>query len=43
VALNPSKPKRMANNKALLNKEFPASFWAELKVQGIIEQDYPYL
>ncbi|WP_240925010.1 aldo/keto reductase [Maribellus sediminis] len=43
VALNPSKPKRMANNKALLEKEFPIEFWSELKAEGIIEQDYPYL
>ena len=43
VALNPSKPKRMAHNKALLKNEFPPEFWKELKAQGIIEQDYPYL
>ncbi|WP_340110748.1 aldo/keto reductase [Maribellus mangrovi] len=43
VALNPSKPKRMANNKALLEKDFPKEFWTELKAEGIIEQDYPYL
>ncbi|WP_319590062.1 aldo/keto reductase [uncultured Draconibacterium sp.] len=43
LALNPSKPKRMANNKALLKKELPKEFWAELKAEGIIEQNYPYL
>ena len=43
LALNPSKPKRMANNKTLLEKEFPAEFWAELKAEGIIEQHYSYL
>jgi len=43
VALNPSNPKRMANNKALLDVEFPAAFWDELKKQGIIETQYPYL
>ncbi|WP_163717780.1 aldo/keto reductase [Mangrovibacterium lignilyticum] len=43
VALNPSKPKRMAHNRALLDMEFPAAFWAELKKQGIIETSYPYL
>lgn len=43
LALNPSKPKRMANNKALLKKELPKEFWDELKAKGIIEQNYPYL
>jgi len=43
VALNPSKPKRMAHNKAMLETEFPDAFWAELKKQGIVEAEYPYL
>ncbi len=43
VALNPSKPTRMAHNKVLLDSEFPASFWQELKKQGIVESEYPYL
>ncbi|WP_319480195.1 aldo/keto reductase [uncultured Draconibacterium sp.] len=43
VALNPSKPHRMAHNKTLLNQEFPESFWAELKSEQIIDAEYPYL
>ena len=43
VALNPSKPHRMAHNKTLLNQEFPEAFWAELKSAKIIDAEYPYL
>jgi D-threo-aldose 1-dehydrogenase len=43
VALNPSKPQRMAHNKALLDQEFPEEFWAELKNEQIIDTEYPYL
>ncbi len=43
VALNPSKPKRMANNKEVLKREFPNEFWEELKKEGIIDSDYKYL
>lgn len=43
VALNPSKPKRMAHNKEVLEATFPQSFWSELKAAGVIEQTYPYL
>jgi len=43
VALNPSKPKRMAHNKVVIETEFPKSFWSELKAEGVIAQNYPYL
>ena len=43
VALNPSKPKRMANNKLVLVKELPMAFWQELKKEGIIDKKYEYL
>lgn len=43
VALNPSKPERMASNKLVLDGEFPEGFWQELKAEGIIEASYPYL
>ncbi|WP_372772074.1 aldo/keto reductase [Mangrovibacterium sp.] len=43
VALNPSKPERMASNKVVVDREFPADFWKELKAEGIIESTYPYL
>ncbi|MGD9928460.1 MAG: aldo/keto reductase [Mangrovibacterium sp.] len=43
VALNPSKPHRMAHNKAVLEEAFPEAFWQELKQEGIIDHAYPYL
>jgi D-threo-aldose 1-dehydrogenase len=43
VALNPSKPKRMANNKLVLKKNLPTAFWEELKKEGIIDKSYGYL
>ncbi|WP_299580466.1 aldo/keto reductase [uncultured Sunxiuqinia sp.] len=43
VALNPSKPKRMANNKLVINTPLPEAFWQELKETGIIDPDYAYL
>ncbi|MGQ7870728.1 aldo/keto reductase [Sunxiuqinia sp. sy24] len=43
VALNPSKPKRMANNKLVMKTPLPKAFWQELKDVGIIDPDYAYL
>lgn len=43
VALNPSKPHRMAHNKIVLESEFSEKFWSELKAEGVIDQNYPYL
>ncbi|HZL09982.1 MAG TPA: aldo/keto reductase [Prolixibacteraceae bacterium] len=43
VALNPSKPKRILHNKMVLANEFHKSFWQELKSEGIIDINYPYL
>ena len=43
VALNPSKPHRMANNKVVLDKEFPKAFWEDLKSEKIIDAEYPYV
>lgn len=43
VALNPSKPKRMAHNCTVLETEFPKAFWQELKAEGIIDPEYLYL
>ncbi|MFY9151725.1 MAG: aldo/keto reductase [Prolixibacteraceae bacterium] len=43
VALNPGKPQRMAHNKVVLETEFPETFWSELKAEGVIETNYPYL
>lgn len=43
VALNPSKPKRMARNKIILEESYPSDFWQSLKKAGIIDPEYPYL
>ncbi|MBN1821368.1 MAG: aldo/keto reductase [Prolixibacteraceae bacterium] len=43
VALNPGKPKRMAHNKELLNRNLPEEFWNKLKTEKVIDPDYPYL
>lgn len=43
IALNPSKPKRMALNKEILKTEFPPEFWETLKKEGIIDRQYPYV
>lgn len=43
VALNPSKPKRMAHNQLVIASELPTAFWQELKKVGIIDPEYNYL
>ncbi len=43
VALNPSKPERMANNKRVLETKLPQDFWAELKTCGVIDPAYPFV
>ena len=43
VALNPSKPKRMANNQLVIANELPKEFWEALKCEGIIDVNYKYL
>jgi D-threo-aldose 1-dehydrogenase len=43
VALNPSKPHRMAHNKTVLEATFPQAFWADLKNEKVIDPEYPYL
>jgi D-threo-aldose 1-dehydrogenase len=43
VALNPSKPKRIAHNMEVLQKEISPEFWAELKKQGVIDPEYKYV
>ncbi|QGY46520.1 aldo/keto reductase [Maribellus comscasis] len=43
VALNPSKPKRMAGNKEILKMELPAEFWQDLKNESVIDSNYKYL
>lgn len=43
LALNPSKPERMRHNKQVLEREFPAAFWQQLKAEGVIDAAYSYL
>ena len=43
VALNPSKPERMATNRIILEKDFPSEFWQALKKAGVIDPQYPFL
>lgn len=43
VALNTAKPERVQQNVASVTADIPADFWATLKTEGLIAQDYPYL
>jgi D-threo-aldose 1-dehydrogenase len=43
LALNTSKPEKMDRNVEILQREIPAAFWTEMKKEGLIERDYPYL
>ncbi len=43
VALNPSKPHRMAHNKNVLKNELPDAFWKELKAEGVVDPEYLHL
>jgi D-threo-aldose 1-dehydrogenase len=43
VALNTSRPERVADNVALADAQIPAGFWAAAKDAGLVARDYPYL
>ncbi|MEM0965818.1 MAG: aldo/keto reductase [Verrucomicrobiota bacterium] len=43
LALNTTRAERVEQNVSLVNNQAPLSFWAEMKNQGLIESDYPYL
>ena len=43
VALNTSRPCRVAENVATVEATVPARFWAEAKASGLIATDYPYV
>jgi len=43
VALNTSRPERVAENVAAVQAEIPAAFWVEAKDIGLIRRDYPYV
>jgi D-threo-aldose 1-dehydrogenase len=43
VALNTSRPSRVAENVAAVETTVPSEFWAAAKTAGLIAADYPYL
>lgn len=43
VALNPSKPERIAHNVEVLEKQLPLAFWKELQQNKIIGEHFKYL
>ena len=43
LALNTSRAERVADNVALVNDRVPAGFWQDLKKEGLLASDYPYL
>ncbi len=43
VALNTSRPERIADNVELVAGRVGGEFWADMKAQGLIDKDYPYL
>jgi D-threo-aldose 1-dehydrogenase len=43
MALNTSKPEKMARNVEALQRSIPPAFWTEMKASGLIDPDYPFL
>lgn len=43
IALNTSKPHKMNRNVEIILKEIPASFWAELKTEELVDPEYTHL
>ncbi len=43
LALNTSKPATMEKNVKTFMEEMPGGFWAEMKKQGLIDPDYPFV
>lgn len=43
VALNPSKPERIARNVEVLETQLPRAFWQELKTESIIGEHFKYI
>lgn len=43
IALNTSKPSRVADNVGLVQAEIPGAFWSAMKEEGLIAADYPHL
>jgi D-threo-aldose 1-dehydrogenase len=43
IALNTSKPSHIKSNVASVTTKVPAEFWADMKTNGLIADDYPFL
>ncbi|MGC6455221.1 MAG: aldo/keto reductase [Coraliomargaritaceae bacterium] len=43
LALNTSKPERVADNVSLVNESVPEQLWTDLKEAGLLSKDYPFL
>jgi len=43
VALNTSKPERVADNVRAVQADIPAGFWRAMKREGLIRPDYPWV
>ena len=43
ISLNTSRPERVKENVSLVKSEIPEGFWKEMKVRGLIDNEYPYL
>lgn len=43
MALNTSKPEKMARNVEALHRSIPPAFWTEMKASGLIDPDYQFL
>jgi D-threo-aldose 1-dehydrogenase len=43
VALNTSHPDRVAHNVEMVLKKCPDAFWASMKEEGLLADNYPYL
>jgi D-threo-aldose 1-dehydrogenase len=43
IALNTSHPDRIADNVEMVLKQSPSGFWASMKEERLIAEDYPYL
>lgn len=43
ISLNTSKPQNVKQNVDAVYAEVPSGFWKEMKQQGLIREDYPYL
>jgi len=43
IALNTSKPENIKKNVDSVNSSIQADFWAEMKLKGLINADYPYV